>query len=101
MNRTHSFSPNTAWARHLTAPVAAPHTGLSPAEALRLQRLHDRLLTALQANDRAALRSTRQEVLHAAFTPAQSPGLRTALHALVWRMAALLPAARRRGRGHE
>lgn len=58
MNRTHSFSPNTAWARHLTAPVAAQHTGLSPAEALRVQRLHDRLLTALQANNRTALRST-------------------------------------------
>lgn len=98
MNRTHSFSPNTAWARHLTAPVAAQHTGLSPAEALRV---HDRLLTALQANDRTALRSTRQAVLHAAFKPAQSPALRTALHALVWRMAALLPAARRRGRGPE
>lgn len=101
MNRTPSFSPNTAWAQHLMAPVAEQHTGLSPAEARRLQRLHDRLLTALQANDRTALRSTRQAVLHAAFTPVESPALRTALHALVWRMAALLPAARRRGRGCE
>ena len=98
MNRTPSFSPKTAWAQHLTAPGVEQPTGLSPAEA---QRLHDRLLTALQANDRTALRSTRQAVLHAAFTPAQSPALRTALHALVWRMAALLPAARRRGRGFE
>ena len=101
MNRTHSFSPKTAWARHLTAPVAAQHTGLSPAEALRVQRLHDRLLAALQANYRTALRNTRQAVLHAAFTPAESPALRTALRALVWRMAALVPAARRRRRGYE
>ena len=101
MNRTPSFSPKTTWAQHLTAPGVEQPTGLSPAEAQRLQRLHDRLLTALQANDRTALRSTRQAVLHAAFTPAQSPALRTALHALVWRMAALLPAARRRGRGSE
>jgi hypothetical protein len=83
------------------APVAAQHTGLSTAEALRVQRLHDRLRAALQANDRAALLSTQQTVLHAAFTPAESPALRTALRALVWRMAALLPAARRRRRGHE
>ena len=101
MNRTPSFSPNTTWAQHLTAPGVEQPTGLSPAEAQRLQCLHDRLLTALQANDRTALRSTRKAVLHAAFTPAQSPALRTALHALVWRMAALLPAARRRGRGSE
>lgn len=101
MNRTPSFSPNMVWAQHLMAPVAAQHAGLSPAEALRLQRLHDRLLAALQANDRTALRSTRQAVLHAAFTPAKSPALRTALHALVWRMAALLPAARHRRLGKE
>lgn len=101
MSHTPSGGPNTAWAQHLMAPVAAQHAALSPAEALRVQRLHDRLLAALQANDRTALRNTRQEALHAAFTPAQSPALRTALHALVWRMAALLPPARRRGRGSE
>jgi len=101
MSHTHSCGPNTAWAQHLIAPVAAQHAALSPAEALRVQHLHDRLLAALQANDRAALRSTRQTVLHAAFTPAESPALRTALRALVWRMAALLPAARRRGRIYE
>lgn len=101
MSHTPSCGPNTAWAQHLMAPVAAQHAALSPAEALRVQRLHDRLLAALQANDRTALRSTREAVLHAAFTPAQSPALRTALRALVWRMAALLPAARRRGRGYE
>ena len=101
MNRTHSFSPNTAWARHLTAPVAAQHTGLSPAEALRVQRLHDRLLAAVQAHDRPALRSTQQEVLQAAFTPAGTPALRSALRALVWRMAALLPPARHRMQGYE
>lgn len=101
MSGTPSCGPDTAWAQHLMAPVAAQHAALSPAEALRLQRLHDRLLAALQANDRAALRSTRQTVLRAAYTPAESPALRTALRALVWRMAALVPAARRRARGYE
>ena len=44
---------------------------------------------------RAALRCAQQEVLQAAFTPTGTPALRRALRALVWRMAALLPLARR------
>ncbi|GAB2525298.1 hypothetical protein [Simplicispira piscis] len=95
MNCAHPFNQETTWAQHLMAPVTAQQTALPPAEALRLARLHDRLLSALQANDRAALRCAKQEVLQAAFTPAGTPALRRALRALVWRMAALLPLARR------
>ena len=95
MSHTPPFGQGSLWAQHLMAPVTAQQAGLSPAEALRVQRLHDRLLAAVQAHDRPALRSTQQEVLQAAFTPAGTPALRSALRALVWRMAALLPLARR------
>ena len=95
MNCAHPFNQEPHWAQHLMAPVTAQQTALSPAEAQRLARLHNRLLAALQANDRAALRCAKQEVLQAAFTPAGTPALRRALRALVWRMAALLPLARR------
>ena len=95
MSSAPSFHQKTTWAQHLMAPVTAQQTALPPAEALRLARLHDRLLAALQANDRAALRCAQQDVLQAAFTPAGTPALRGALRALVWRMAALLPATRR------
>ena len=95
MSPAHPSSPNAAWSQHLLAPAATPSAALSQAEALRVQRLHDRLLAALQANDRAALRCAQQDVLQAAFTPAGTPALRGALRALVWRMAELLPATRR------
>ena len=86
MSHTPPFGQGSLWAQHLMAPVTAQQAGLSPAEALRVQRLHDRLLAAVQAHDRPALRSTQQEVLQAAFTPAGTPALRSALRALVWRM---------------
>lgn len=95
MSSAPSFHQKTTWAQHLMAPVTAQQTALSPAEAQRLARLHNRLLAALQANDRTALRCAQQDVLQAAFTPAGTPALRRALRALVWRMAALLPATRR------
>ena len=101
MSHTPPFGQGSLWAQHLMAPVTAQQAGLSPAEALRVQRLHDRLLAALQANDRAALRCAQQDVLQAAFTPAGTPALRGALRALVWRMAALLPPARHRMQGYE
>ena len=101
MNCAHPFNQETPWAQHLMARVTAQQTALPPAEALRLARLHDRLLSALQANDRAALRCAKQEVLQAAFTPAGTPALRRALRALVWRMAALLPPGRHRMQGYE
>lgn len=65
---------------------------LSPAEAARVQRHHDRLMAALRARDRAALTSAKQDVLADAFgAPAPtSPALRRALRELVWRMAGLL-----------
>ena len=101
MSHTPPFGQGSLWAQHLMAPVTAQQAGLSPTEALRVQRLHDRLLAAVQAHDRPALRSTLQEVLQAAFTPAGTPALRSALRALVWRMAALLPPARHRMQGYE
>ena len=101
MSHTPPFGQGSLWAQHLMAPVTAQQAGLSPAEALRVQRLHYRLLAAVQAHDRPALRSTQQEVLQAAFTPAGTPALRSALRALVWRMAALLPPARHRMQGYE
>ena len=101
MSHTPPFGQGSLWAQHLMAPVTAQQAGLSPAEALRVQRLHDRLLAAVQAHDRPALRSTQQEVLQAAVTPAGTPALRSALRALVWRMAALLPPARHRMQGYE
>lgn len=68
------------------APVPS---GLSPAEAARLQRYHDRLLHALQERDRAALREAKHAVVQAAYrTPAMAAGLRGALRLLCWRMAA-------------
>lgn len=68
---------------------------MSPAEAARVQRHHDRLMAALRERDRAALSSAKQEVLEDAFgrpTPgaAPSPALRRALRDLSWRMAGLL-----------
>ena len=66
---------------------------LAPAEAERVRRYHDRLLGALQARDRAALREVKQEILQAAYAKApqgvRSAGLRRALRLLAWRMAAL------------
>jgi len=87
----------SAWEQHLVAPAPAQPSGLSPAEAQRVQRLQERLLAAWQARDRMALRSARQAVLDAALVQPGSPAVRCALRALAWRMAALLPAAIRRG----
>ncbi|WP_170094702.1 hypothetical protein [Simplicispira suum] len=101
MSAARPFSQESAWAQHLMAPVTAQQTALPPAEALRLARLHDHLLAALQANDRAALRCAKQDVLQAAFTPAGTPALRRALRALVWRMAALRLPGRRGMQEHE
>jgi hypothetical protein len=86
----------STWEQHLVAPAPAQPSGLSPAEAQRVQRLQERLLAALQARDRMALRSARQAVLDAALVQ-PAAGVRCALRALAWRMAALLPAAIRRG----
>ena len=83
----------SAWAQHLMAPVVAQQARLTPADAQRVQRLHDQLLAALQARDRSGLRSAKQAVLAAALTQPGSPALRRTLRAMAWHMAALLPAA--------
>jgi len=97
------------WAAHLAqgsggaGPLtpAALATTLTAAEAARVQRHRDQLMSALRARDRVALVSAKQQVLEAAFCPhevpgtagvatAPSPALRRALRDLSWRMAALL-----------
>lgn len=97
-----------AWAVHLVqGPAGAgPNTPawattLTAAEAARVQRHRDQLMSALRARDRVALVSAKQQVLEAAFRPHEAPGtvdaatapspaLRRALRDLSWRMAALL-----------
>ncbi|MDA8444557.1 hypothetical protein [Paracidovorax valerianellae] len=86
--------------RHLATALPAPaDTGLSMAEAQRLQRYHDRLLCAIAARDRAALREAKQGILQAAYWPAAasagSPAWRRAVRTLSWQMAALLLPRRR------
>ena len=101
-------APRT-WAAHLAqgpggaGPLtqAAWATTLTAAEAARVQRHRDQLMSALRARDRVALVSAKQQVLEAAFCPREAPGsasaatapspaLRRALRDLSWRMAALL-----------
>ncbi|WP_440106527.1 hypothetical protein [Acidovorax sp. BL-A-41-H1] len=96
--------PRRPWALYLAggAPVTSAH--LSEYEALRVQRYRDRLLQALQARDKAALRTAKHAVMVAAFgqatevayprpvtpPPPVSPALRRALRDLAWRMSGLL-----------
>ncbi len=83
--------PASKWACHLMAPVLAQQPALASAEADRLQHLHDRLLAALYARDRAGVRAARQAVLRASLTQRGSMALRGRLRDLAWRSAALLP----------
>ncbi|GKS87160.1 hypothetical protein AVMA1855_23430 [Acidovorax sp. SUPP1855] len=89
----HRASP---WDTHLAAPAQPERgeQGLSMAQAQRLQRYHDRLLCALAARDREALRQAKQGILKAAYWPgaadAASPAWRRAMRTLSWQMAALL-----------
>ncbi|OZA56192.1 MAG: hypothetical protein B7X79_11845 [Acidovorax sp. 17-64-282] len=53
------------WARYLASAAAPAASGLSEGEALRVQRHRDRLLAALQVQDRAALEQAKQDVLQA------------------------------------
>lgn len=83
-----------AWARHLAAPAPESPNPLTPVEALRVQRYHDRLLAALRARDRTALHDAKQAVLRAAYGQPSTPALRGALRMLAWQMVALLPPRR-------
>lgn len=94
MSRPDAWPMADAWARHLAAPMPAPQAPLTQAEALRVQRHRDRLLAALRAQDRGALRGAQQAVLQAAYAQPATPALRGALRLLAWRMAALLPPRR-------
>lgn len=85
-----------AWARYLTAPAPSLAPGLSEDEARRVQRHRDRLLAALECQDRAALEWAKQEVLEVTYLPPGSPALRRALRELSWRMAGLLLPRHRR-----
>jgi len=76
-------------AQRLQLALTGP--ALSRAEAQRVQHYHDRLMHALQARDRAALRQTKQDVLQAAYLRRQptTPALRYALRRLSWWMAGM------------
>lgn len=86
-------APASQWALHLLQSDLPERPALPAAEALRVQQLQDRLMAALAARDRAAVRSARQAVLDAALLQPGSPALRRCLRALAWRLAALLPRA--------
>ena len=77
------------------APPAPACAGLSETEAQRLERHRQRLLHALQAQDRRALHTAKQALLRSAYRrPATAP-LRRALRDLSWCMAAMLLPLRR------
>ena len=77
------------------APPAPACAGLSETEAQRLERHRQRLLHALQAQDRRALHTAKQALLRSAYhRPATAP-LRRALRDLSWWMAAMLLPLRR------
>ncbi|QNP58310.1 hypothetical protein [Paenacidovorax monticola] len=80
----------TRWATHLSEARPLPATALTDAEAARVQRHRDRLLAALQARDRDALRGAKQAVLQAAYRAGGRPALRQALRQLSWHMAGWL-----------
>ena len=56
-----------------SAPGATQPPGLDDAEAARVQRHHDRLMTALQTQDRAALLRAKQDVLEEAYCTRAAP----------------------------
>ena len=89
--RTAPTATVDAWARDLLAPALAGQPALPPSEAADVQCQHDGLMAALQAHDRAALRSARQALLCAALVQPGSPALKRSLRSMAWRMAALLP----------
>ena len=77
------------------APPAPASAGLTDTEAQRLERHRQRLLHALQAQDRRALNTAKQALLRSAYRrPATAP-LRRALRDLSWCMAAMLLPLRR------
>lgn len=77
------------------APPAPASAGLTETEAQRLERHRQRLLHALQAQDRRALNTAKQALLRSAYRrPATAP-LRRALRDLSWCMAAMLLPLRR------
>lgn len=77
------------------APPAPASAGLTETEAQRLERHRQRLLHALQAQDRRALNTAKQTLLRSAYRrPATAP-LRRALRDLSWCMAAMLLPLRR------
>jgi len=78
-----------AWARYLVLAAPSAASDLSDSDALRVQHHRDRLLAALQVQDRAALEQAKQDVLAATCLLPGSPALHRALRELAWRMAGL------------
>ena len=85
------------WGQHLVGASAASAQpprpsapGLSAAEAQRVERYHERLLSALRAQDRRALQTAKQAVLRSAYREPATAALRRALRDLSWCMAGML-----------
>lgn len=85
------------WGQHLVGasaasaqPLRPPAPGLSAAEAQRVERYRERLLSALRAQDRRALQTAKQAVLRSAYREPATAALRRALRDLSWCMAGML-----------
>ena len=85
------------WGQHLVGanagdaqPPRPSATGLSAAEAQRVERYRQRLLSALRAQDRRALQTAKQAVLRSAYREPATAALRRALRELSWCMAGML-----------
>ncbi len=85
------------WGQHLVGanargnqPPRPSAAGLSAAEAQRVERYRERLLSALRAQDRRALQTAKQAVLRSAYREPATAALRRALRELSWCMAGML-----------
>ena len=85
------------WGQHLVGanaggaqPPRPSAAGLSAAEAQRVERYRQRLLSALRAQDRRALQTAKQAVLRSAYREPATAALRRALRELSWCMAGML-----------
>ena len=81
-------------AASLTPPAPAS-AGLTETEAQRLESHRQRLVHALQAQDRRALHTAKQALLRSAYRRPATVPLRRALRDLSWWMAAMLLPLRR------
>lgn len=81
--------------------LAGPEARLSMAEAHQVRSHQDRLLAALRARDRQAVRSAQQAVLQGAYRGTASPALRRALRELAWLAAGYVASHQMRWHGRQ